>query len=98
MGSLKKTDIDVQRVWQLYQVKGTSINDIAFSLQTTATDIRAALAMHARNERIATRQEIIDTRGDRAERKLFELMMPDWIADDSAWKGWLARSKLKPRR
>jgi hypothetical protein len=97
MGARIRTDIDVERVWQLYQVKGTSMNDIAFSLQTKPEEIRAALAVHARRERKKAIQQAIESRQVNAERKLFELTLPELAQDENAWKVWLARSTLKTR-
>jgi hypothetical protein len=97
MGARKTTGLDPQRVWQLYQVKGTMVKDIAFSLNTTQEDVRAALSIHAASVRKIAIKEAISSMAERNERILFELTLPDLSADDSAWKSWLARSALKPR-
>lgn len=97
MGSRKITSLDPQRVWQLYQVKGTMIKDIAFSLNTTKEDVRAALSIHAGNVRKIAIKEAISSMAERNERILFEMTVPDLADDDGAWKAWLARSKLKYR-
>lgn len=97
MGVRISTDIDVERVWQLYQVKGTSMNDIAFSLNTTPQEIRSALAVHARRERKKAIQQAIQARELNAERKLFALTLPELAEDPNAWKAWIARSTLKTR-
>lgn len=90
------TDIDVQRAWELFQMKGATVKDVAFSMSTTVIEVRAALAQHAAWERNISIKEIRAQRVIVAERNLFNRTLPHLKDDEgTAWEAWVARSKLK---
>lgn len=92
------TDIDVQRAWELFQMKGATVKDVAFTMNTTVADVRAALTQHAQWERTIAIKEIKAQRVIAAERCMFNNAFPYLKnTEGPAWDAWVARSKLKTK-
>lgn len=91
-----ETNLDLERVWELYQLKGMTVKIIAKTMNVDPVEIKAALTLRARGVRKMDRAEAAREHVVKNERLMFNKAFPNHKDnEDELWQGWLARSKLK---
>ena len=93
------TTLDVERVWELYQLKGMTIKVVAKTLGTDEQNVKAALTTRARRLRDESKKEVAKAMIVRSEMEIFDKRFPDLNGAERAVakEAWLARSEIKSR-